>query len=235
MSSENTKLVVVTGASSGIGHALVGELAARGHSILAVARRAEILHELARAWPNCTPHPLDLRTADVAALAERAHRVAEGREVVLVNGAGSAQFAAPEVLTPSEVADMVALNLTIPLNLIAAFVPGMESVQKGHIINILSIAAHRAFGSTMVYGATKAGLRHATKCLAESVRKRGIRVTGISPGAVDTDIWPAESWVPERNRMLTPVAVAEVIADIIDSPPGRSFDEVVLMPPEGVL
>ena len=73
------------------------------------------------------------------------------------------------------------------------------------------------------------------KCIAAEYRTRGIRVTSILPGSTDTPLWDSQSFQPNREDMLSPRAVAECIRDVILSPADRSFDEIVLMPPKGIL
>jgi NAD(P)-dependent dehydrogenase (short-subunit alcohol dehydrogenase family) len=105
----------------------------------------------------------------------------------------------------------------------------------GRIINVLSIASLHAFPSSAAYVASKFGALGLTRSLAAEYRDKGIRMTALLPGSTDTPLWKRQAWSPEPSDMLKPADVGAAIADIITSPLEASYDEVVLLPPKGIL
>lgn len=153
----------------------------------------------------------------------------------LVNAAGGAGFGDVMTVSQDEMVDQVERNLIGTMLMCHALLPAMVEFGAGHIVNVLSVCSKVAFAGTAAYGAAKAGALMFTNCLNAEVRKKGVRVSGLMPGAVDTPLWDGKGWKPEQSDMLKPAAVAQTIVDILESPADRSFDEVFLMPPKGVL
>lgn len=232
-----TKRIVVTGASSGIGRETAIALAKAGHQLVLASRRQGLLLELmeeCRAADIVHTVTCDVTCPDECrALVEEAMKLGGEVEPVLVNAAGMAEFGDFQAMPWPSVEGQIATNLLGPLAICQAIVPWMLSVGRGQIINVLSVAASHPFPGAVAYAASKAGLLMAGKCLAAEYRARGIRVTSLLPGATDTPLWGPGG--PAREDMLSPSAVARAIADLIDLPPDRNVDEMVLMPPKGVL
>ena len=155
--------------------------------------------------------------------------------MALVNAAGSAAFAPLGEMVEADVLSQFAVNLIGPAALCRLVLPAMRRAGGGRIVNVLSIAARHAFAGAAPYGASKAGLLQFGKSLALEVRGEGIQVSAVLPGATDTPLWDGGSSVPDRAEMLRPEAVAEAIRDILLLPDDRAVDELVLMPPKGVL
>jgi NAD(P)-dependent dehydrogenase (short-subunit alcohol dehydrogenase family) len=154
-------------------------------------------------------------------------------EPVLVNAAGVAEFGDFSEMSLASVEGQVQTNLMAPLVLCHEIIPWMLASGGGRIVNVLSVAATHAFPGAVAYGAAKAGLLMAGRCLAAEYRRHGIRVTSVLPGATDTPLWGAGG--PDRADMLAAQAVADLIADIVDMPSDRNVDEITLMPPKGIL
>ena len=91
------------------------------------------------------------------------------------------------------------------------------------------------FAGAAAYSASKAGLFMFGKSLAAEYRKAGLKITSIIPGATDTAIWDRQGFIPPREDMLHSESVGEVIRDVIMSPSDRNIDELVIMPPKGIL
>lgn len=183
MTYSDYRTALVTGASTGMGAATVERLAERGLVVHAVARDASRLEELS-ARTGAIPHAVDL--ADVDAIEDRLG----GLEVdVLVNNAG--------VSSPGNVLDssrgtvdaMVDVNLRAVLHLSRLFVPGMAERDLGHVVNISSIAGHYNFFGHTAYHATKAAVHQLSRQLRNDTLGRRVRVTEISPGRVETEIF----------------------------------------------
>jgi NAD(P)-dependent dehydrogenase (short-subunit alcohol dehydrogenase family) len=127
------------------------------------------------------------------------------------------------------------INLMAPIYAIHAALPWMLEAGGGKIVNVLSIAAVHTFPGSGAYAASKAGLLALGRSVAADYRSQGVRVTAILPGSVDTPLWEGKSFVPNREDMLTREAVAETIRDVVLMPQDRSVDELLLMPPKGIL
>jgi NADP-dependent 3-hydroxy acid dehydrogenase YdfG len=177
------RTALVTGASSGIGAAVVERLSREGLEVHALARSAAPLAELAERT-GCTPHAIDV--GDTAALTRLASEVAFD---VLVNNAGVDK---PKGLLKGDAADidlLVDVNLRAVLHLCHLIVPGMVARDRGHVVNISSIAGAYNFGGNSIYHATKAAVSMLSRQLRIDAFGRRVRVTEICPGRVATDIF----------------------------------------------
>jgi NADP-dependent 3-hydroxy acid dehydrogenase YdfG len=187
--------ILVTGASSGIGRAVAIELAQRGHTLFAAARRLAALEELAESHRDIVAVPLDVtdeKSIETAwALVDSA---SQGAGIdVLVNAAGFALTGPIETLTTREVKRQFDTNVFGLLAVTRAVLPSMRARRTGRIINISSIVGRTSFPAMGVYGATK----YAVEALSDSLRMElaplGIKVVLIEPGFVATDIVDASS------------------------------------------
>lgn len=234
------KRVIVTGASSGIGHEVARHLASNGHSLVLVARREAALEKLRDEC--CENHGVRVEFAslDVSDFG-RAGEVCQlldglgDGEPVLVNNAGSAIFGDYDAGDFESHWGEVAVNLGGPMAMTHAFLPHALTFGSGQIVNVLSIAAESVFGGAAVYSASKAGARQFFRCISEEYRRRGLRVTNFLPGAVNTPLWDVSEGGPPREQMLSAVGVAELIVGVIESAPDRVVEEVRVTPPFGVL
>lgn len=183
MSFSDYRTALVTGASSGIGAAVVERLRREGLEVHAVARSADALDALA-ARTGCVPHAIDV--TDRAALARLAGEVEFD---ILVNNAGVDR---PKKFLEAEEGDidlLVDVNLRAVLHLCRLIVPGMAARDRGHVINISSIAGNYNFGGNSTYHATKAGVAMLSNQLRIDTFGRRVRVTEVCPGRVATDIF----------------------------------------------
>ncbi len=105
----------------------------------------------------------------------------------------------------------------------------------GHILNVLSIASTHILPGSTGYTASKMGSLGLTRVIAAEVRSSGIKVTAVIPGAVDTPLWDNSGSTLDRSKMLSADDVAAAMLSVIAQPPGIHTDEIVLMPPLGVL
>jgi NAD(P)-dependent dehydrogenase (short-subunit alcohol dehydrogenase family) len=215
---------LVTGASRGIGRALAVELAARGHEVVATARRVDDLADL----PVAARLPLDVTSdASVAAAAMSA-----GPIDLLINNAALGVVAAIED-TPAEVARAIFdTNVVGPLRLISALLPGMRQRGGGTVVSVSSVAGRAVFPLTGVHAASKHALEALSEALAIEAGPLGIRVLIVEPGSVGTGTYlrqerfasPAyahldrarqESPDDTRARPASPQQAASSIADAI--------------------
>lgn len=209
------RTALVTGASGGMGRAIAGRLAARGLTVYAMARSEDRLAHLAA---ECGAVPLAIDVTDTAAVAE----ALQGLEIdVLVNNAGVSR---PGSLLQSDAFDIdeqIDVNLRAALHLARLLLPGMMARDRGHIVNITSMAGHYEFGGHIAYHATKAAMHVVSRQLRIDAFGRRVRVTEISPGRTETDIFanvekidPAEA----KRKYFDGFEMPQVsdIADAID-------------------
>ena len=188
------KIVVVTGASKGIGLAIVGELVAEGAKVVAGARHIDALEGIG----GVTPVTVDLADPNGP---ERlvAHAVDElGRVDVLVNNVGAAHVRLDGFLSLSD-ADFEAslqLNFLAALRATRAAVKDMAKRKEGTVVNVASVNSFfEPDGGVIDYGAAKAALVNFAKALSQELGPSGIRITSVSPGPVATDLWLGQQGV----------------------------------------
>jgi 3-oxoacyl-[acyl-carrier protein] reductase len=154
---------------------------------------------------------------------------------ILVTSAGGATFG-PLIESRTEDWDMM-----INVNLRGIYLCGKYALAvmipqgRGHILNVLSIASQTILPGSAGYTASKFGALGLTKVMAAEVRALGIKVTAVIPGAVDTPLWDKSGGTLDRGKMLSATDVAAVILSVITQPPSIYTDEIVLMPPLGIL
>lgn len=233
----DTKIVLVTGASSGIGEAVAEHLAARGHHVVAGARRTDRLAQLAeRVGDRLTYRRLDVTDRDdVAAFVDSAVAT-HGRVDVIVNNAGVMPLSRLDALLVDEWDRMIDVNVRGLLNGIAATLPVFRRQGSGHFITVASIGAHQVTPTAAVYCATK----YAAWAITEGLRQEvdpSIRVTTVSPGVVEselastiTDSDAAAAMQTYRADTIAPQAIARGIAYAIDEPADVDVNELIIRP-----
>jgi short-subunit dehydrogenase len=197
-------VVVVTGASSGIGEATAVAFAERGARVLLVARRTERLEELAhrigRAGGRAIAWTCDVTDGSAIEKLPGLAKELTGRPVdVLVNNAGIPGGGPFEETTHRQIDDIVAVNLLAVMHLTRVFLPGMLVRGRGHIVNVASLAGRFAVPGAPVYTATKHGVVGFSESLNVTTHRHGVLVTTVNPGFVPTDGFPGA----DRPRVLT--------------------------------
>jgi short-subunit dehydrogenase len=180
---------VVTGASSGIGTALAEELAKRGYSVILVARRGDLLAELAQRLTDTYGVTAEVRAVDLSDREQRAPLVAElaGREIaILCNNAGVATFGAVADLDADVERSVMELNAVAVHDLTLAVLPGMLA-RGGGILITGSAAGNMAIPNNATYAATKAFTNTFSESLRGELTGSGVHVTLLAPGPVRTD------------------------------------------------
>lgn len=234
------QVALITGGGRGIGAAAAKQLAQRGATVVLVARTQAQLEETAsqiRAAGG-KAHWFVADVSDEGALREAVQGALgiTGNIDILVNNAGFIQsVGAIESSVPAEwwhtlEGNLKGLYLTTHLVL-----PSMLEQGRGQIVNVLSVAGARAFAGLSAYSCAKAAGLMFTRILAKEVRKRGVRVMAILPGAVDTAIWGEGADVPEREKMIRPETVAQIILQMLTTPADATIDELLVLPQEGIL
>ena len=236
MTGVTDKIVLVTGASSGIGQETVRALARAGTRLFIGARRSDRLEALAQelgaqiAWQELDVTDADSFEAFVAAAESR-----YGRIDALVNNAGVMPLSPLAALKRDEWKKMIDVNIHGVLNGIAAVLPRFTAQQSGHVVNVASIAAHFVMPTAAVYCATK----YAVWAITDGLRQEhdDIRATIISPGVVATELGSditveeiagaLQQW---REKSLTPDAIARAIRFALEQPEGVDINEIVVRP-----
>lgn len=230
MMSLNRKVAIVTGASRGIGLAVVKKLAAVG----------VLTYGIARNKPEQAQQPEEIKflRADVGdrdQVEKVVHEVLQqsGRIDILVNNAGV------ELVKPlAEISDPE-YDLTMNTNLKGSFIfttavlPAMIKQKAGHLIFVNSVSGIRGFTEGAVYSASKYGLTGLVDALNEELRSKGIRVSGIHPGATDTELalntWsPADD--PRRPFFLKPEDVADAVVYVASQPTRVVIKQMIIQP-----
>jgi NADP-dependent 3-hydroxy acid dehydrogenase YdfG len=229
------RTALVTGASRGIGAAVARRLAAEGARVALLARSEEALRALARELGHgAIAIPCDLRETNApdvvaAALAE----VMAGPPDLIVNNAGAFFIAPAHETAVSAFRDILEVNLVGPFGLVRRFLPGMRARASGHVVTIGSIADRTTFAGNAAYAASKYGLRALHEVLRAELRGTGVRVTLVSPGPVDTELWDPidpdhQPGFTPRASMLEPDAVAAAVCYAVTAPASVNVDELRL-------
>lgn len=235
------KCALVTGASSGIGKATALAFAKAGVNLALIGRSLDKLEAVANAarqtGVEAKTYAIDL--AQVDAVPDKIAAIAAdcGTVDILVNNAGMGYTGALSDTPLSDWQKVIDLNLTSVFGCILAVLPMMRDRGSGTIVNVASIAGHTPFPNWGAYSVSKAGLIALAKTLAAEESTRGIRVTTICPGAVNTELWDSKTVRHsfDRNAMLTPEIVAQSIVHTALLPASAAIAELTLMPSGGVL
>lgn len=237
--SRQSKVVLITGASSGIGEATARMLAAQGHRVYAGARRTDrlerLVQEIQAKGGTAAFRALDVTSAEDMQAFVRAAEAAYGPVDVIVNNAGVMPLSPLSSLKVNEWDRMIDVNIRGVLHGIAAVLPGMESRGRGQVINVSSIGGLSVSPTAAVYCATKFAVRAISDGLRQETDK--IRVTVVCPGVVESEL--ADTITDDTARVamqefrrvaLHPDAIARAIAYAIDQPDDVDVSEVVVRP-----
>lgn len=237
----DSKIILVTGASSGIGAAVATHLARAGHHVVAGARRKDRLHELADSTTDLERGSLSVRRLDVTDRADMSAFVdgavdTHGRIDVIVNNAGVMPLSRLDALLVDQWDAMIDVNIRGLLNGIAAALPHFQRLGGGHFVTVASVGAHEVVPTSAVYSATK----HAAWAITEGLRQESdpsIRVTTISPGVVEseladtiTDPHAAAAMRDYRAAAIPPDSIARAVGYAVAEPDGVDVNEVIVRP-----
>ena len=228
------RVVLVTGASSGQGHAFALGLARRGAKIFAVARREERLRDLVarigEAGGDAAYHVADVRS--VPAMYDLVDVVlARYRRIdILINAAGVGYRAPLAEIKRVQIAEMLETDLAGAIYLTQAALPSLIKSAPSDIVNVASIAGLEGFPEGSVYCAAKHGLVGFTRALAAEVKPEGVRVTALCSGSVDTEFFDRFRPTTEKDKRLHTDDVLEALLGILTSPAHVLHGEVVLRP-----
>ena len=235
------KVVVITGASSGMGEAMARLLAENGAKVVLGARRREQLEELVAQIKNAGGEAAYALT-DVTSRPDMVNLVQLacdqfGRLDVIINNAGVSRLSRMDELDVKGWETMIDINLKGVLHGMAAAIPVFQKQQAGHIINIISTSGLKITPTMGVYAATK----NAVRTLTEAFRQESdgkIRITGISPGFVKTELAQSIKNPEARNAIqvsmdniaLSPMDIANAVAFVIGQPAGVEIGDITIRP-----
>jgi uncharacterized protein len=191
--SNSSFTALVTGASSGLGEVYARRLAARGHDLILVARRADRLADLAKQLTDTYGIAVRVISADLTAEADLAgiEQVlrSDGTIGLLVNNAGMGPIKSSADLSDADAAATLALNVTALVRLTRAALPGLRARGNGGVINIGSVMAFHAMPMTSLYSATKAFVLTFSRAIAQEMSGSGVHVQAVLPAGTTTDFY----------------------------------------------
>lgn len=231
-------LVVITGASSGIGAATAHAFSAAGHPLLLLSRRLDRMQDLGLPSSICSAVDVTDTAAVKAAIAEA--ESVYGPVGCLVNNAGVMLLGQVDVQDPGEWQTMLNVNVMGVLNGIHAVLAGMKQRGSGTIINISSVAGRKTFPDHAAYCATKFAVHALTENIREEVSGTGVRLAVIAPGVVETELLSHttdegikagyQQWKEGIGGAIGPQVVADAIMFAYNQPPNVCIREIVLAP-----
>ena len=229
----NIKSVIITGASKGIGKAIALAFAARGHQLFLCARNEEALKEtvaqIKTAFPASTVH------YKIADLSKKQEAIDFGNWClsfvepdILVNNAG--HYVPGELCNEpdGQMEAQLAVNLMSAYHLTRTVISDMIQRGSGHIFNICSIASLAAYPSGGSYSVSKFALDGFTKNLREELKTKGIKVTGVYPGAVMTNSWAG--FDNSSGRIMEPSDIAEMVVSASNLSAQACVEEILIRP-----
>lgn len=233
----NKPLIIVTGASSGIGEATARVFAQLGHPLLLLARRLERLEALQLPRTLCRAVDVTDRAAVLAAVAEA--EALFGPADALVNNAGVMLLGSMTEQDPEEWAQMLDVNVKGLLNGVNAVLKGMVERRQGTLINVSSVAGRKTFPNHVAYVGTKFAVHAISENLREEVAPHNVRVMTIAPGAVETELLSHttdeaikrgyQEWKQDMGgTVLSAEDVANAIRYAYEQPQGVCIREIVL-------
>jgi short-subunit dehydrogenase len=209
-------IAVVTGASSGIGREFARLLAEAGYDLVVVARRSDLLSELAASLTKTTGCRVWVRSYDLSSPEACESFAASLGEMhsdidVLINNAGFGLRGPFAALPPGEQLELLRLNVLAVTHLTRLFLPGMIRRGRGRILNMASTSAFQPGPHMAVYYASKAYVLSLSEALHEEVRRQGVTVTALCPSSIDTE-FQRRAGAPRRRPFPGKPMTAEAVA-----------------------
>ena len=233
MSSATNTNIVVTGASRGLGQALVLRLAELGHRVFAWARTQEQLDQVAsEARGEVIPMVIDVR--DAAAIEQAYERIVtqHGPIGTLVNNAAVVENIPFAEQSLDMIDQIVDINLKGTLYCTRLLLPHMIPQKSGRIINIASVAGTRGISGQASYCASKHGMIGFSDALSQELIPHGILLTTICPGAIDTPLWNPETnpYPGDLQQVIQPSELVELIEFLLRQPTRTLYKRLIMFP-----
>jgi NAD(P)-dependent dehydrogenase (short-subunit alcohol dehydrogenase family) len=229
---EKSKIIVVTGASSGVGEDVSLRFARRGWTVCALARSPEALGRLGRADPrHVFPFPCDVSRPDQVAATVKAIVDSHGGIDVLVNNAAVFEITPFEGQDVARMTEIVDTNLKGVMYCTRFVLPGMIEKASGMIVNIASVAGTHGLPGQAAYCASKHGVVGFGDALAQEVVGKGVRVATLCPGGIDTPLWRGKTQYPgDLSKTMRTEDVGKLVEYVVDLPEGVILKQVVFFP-----
>lgn len=233
MAHQSSGVVLITGASMGLGEAIARLLAAEGRRVCIMARSASRLNELAEQIDGQVI-PMACDITDAAAL-EQAVATLEsehGPIDALINNAAVFDMRPFWEQAPEKIGQIIDTNLKGLIYTTRVVVPHMRARQAGRIINIASVAGTRGVPQQATYCASKHGVLGFADALAQELQPEGISVSTLCPGGINTPLWTDKGvdYPGDLSRTMPPEEVAELVAFILSRPAGTSYKKLIFFP-----
>jgi NADP-dependent 3-hydroxy acid dehydrogenase YdfG len=233
------RVVWITGASTGIGFEIAKAFAKSGYIICATARRksrlVSLVNEIRFAGHEAYAFVCDVRSERSIMSTKKKILEKCGNIDVLVNNASITAFKSFIDTKPPEFDDILETNLRGSYLMARAVLPLMTKRKRGHIINILSVAAKTVFTGSAAYSASKAGMLAMFNVLRAEMRKYNIKISNIMPGATDTPMWSPAVRQKYHSRMMTPKDVADIVIHVANQPKKVVIEDIMIKPIKGDL
>ena len=232
--SVQMKSILVTEATRGVGEALTLKFAQQGHVVYALARTRNQLNSLLERCgaDKVIPFEVDVSKKEQVEEATAAIEREYGSPDVLINNAGTVEnvsFAEQELEMIDRIVDV---NLKGTLYVTRCVVPGMIARGSGRIINISSVAGTRGIPGQAAYCASKFGMNGFGDTLAQELLPKGVLVTTICPGGIDTPLWDSDTnpYPGDKTRIMQPKEIVDLIEFLLDQPEGTLHKKIVMFP-----
>jgi short-subunit dehydrogenase len=231
------KVIWITGASTGIGREIAMEFSRAGHIIIATARRksrlVNLVSEIKFAGREASAFVCNVASERSVQLTAKRIREKYGRIDCLVNNAGVTVFKSFTDTKVYEFDYVMETNLRGAFLCMKSVLPQMIKNKKGHIINIVSVAANTVYEYSSVYSASKAGLLALINSVRKETRRYNIKISSILPGAVETAMWDSRTRAKYKNRMLSPSDVAKIALEVFNQPKKVLVEDIYIRPIKG--
>jgi sepiapterin reductase len=231
------KVIWITGASTGIGREIAMEFSKAGHIIVATARRksrlVNLVSEIKFAGREASAFVCNVASERSVQITAKRIREKYGSIDCLVNNAGVTVFKSFADTKVYEFDYVIETNLRGAFLCLKNVLPQMIKNKRGHIINILSVAANTVYEDSSVYSASKAGLLALTNSIRKETRRYNIKISNILPGAVETAMWDSKTRAKYKNRMLSPSDVAKIVIEVFNQPKKVLVEDIIIRPIKG--
>ncbi len=237
---EDKPLILITGASKGIGEKIATLFAEDNYIVVAISRNiksSSFYNFYAKHKENLICYEADIsKEKDIKSIMNNIAKINESIDI-LVNNAGICIVKPFYMITGKEWNEIIKTNLTSLFLFTKYALPLMQKREniKKHIFNILSIASERAFRNWSAYCASKFGALGFSECIRQELTDFNIKITSILPGATDTELWNKVPGNWDRKKMLNPNIIAQVIKETYEKPKEASIEKIIILPEAGEL
>lgn len=224
--------IVITGASSGVGETLTERFASQDHTVYALARSENKLKELEEKHPgHVRAYPVDVSLADQVNAVFDAIIEQQQQIDVLINNAAVFNRCEFEKEDLSTIDRLIDTNLKGTMYATLKVLPAMVERGRGAIVNIASVAGTNAIPAQAVYGASKHGVVGFSEVVAQEVKDKGVLVTAVCPGGIDTPLWNENNpYFGDEEKLISTDEIADLVEFVLDRPKTTLYKKIVFFP-----